>query len=133
MTRALMALCILACVAAVALGQSDRPRNMRDVGVAIDRLQGQIDTLQQRLEQDVETMGSRLDAIGAAISLDGSGRASTAHVTALTGYHVPRNGREEYDVVYRAWSNGLVERGERRYKKWTWTTIEEAPARQISQ
>ena len=125
MTRALVALCILACVVTVALGQSGSPRNMRDVGVAINRLQDQIDTLRQSLGQDVETLGSRLDAIGAATPPDGAGRASGGHVTALWGYHVPRNGQEEYDVVYRAWSNGLVERGELRFKKWSWTTIEE--------
>ena len=124
MTRGLIALCVLACVAAVALGQSGSPRNMRDVGVAVSRLQNQIDILRQKLDQNVETLGSRLDAIGAPTSSADGGRSSRGHVTALWGYHVPRNAREEYDVVYRAWSNGLVERGELRYKKWTWTTIE---------
>ena len=133
MTRALIALCILACIGAVALGQSGNPRNMRDVGVAIDRLQDQIDALRQRVEQDVEALGSRLDAIGAATSPDGTGRGSEGHVTALWGYHVPRNGREEYDVIYRAWSNGLVERGELRYKKWSWTKIEEESVKHTSQ
>ena len=133
MTKALIALCILACIGTVALGQSGKPRNMRDVGVAIDRLQDQIDALRQRVEQDVETLGSRLDAIGAATSPDGTGRGSAAHVTALWGYHVPRNGREEYDVIYRAWSNGLVERGELRYKKWSWTKIEEESVQHTSQ
>ncbi len=123
MTRGFIALCVLASVAAVALGQSGSPRNMRDVGVAVSRLQNQIDVLRQRLDQEVETLGSRLDAIGAATSPVDDGGLSRAHVTALWGYHVPRNGREDYDVVYRAWSNGLVERGELRYKKWTWTEI----------
>ena len=125
MTRALIALFIVACVAAVAMGQSAKPRNMRDVGVAIERLQDQIDALRQSVEQDVQALGSRLDAIEAAPSPEGAARASGGHVTALWGYYVPRNGREEYDVVYRAWSNGLVERGELRFKKWSWTTIEE--------
>ncbi len=125
MTRALIVLFIVACVAAVALGQSGKPRNMRDVGVAIERLQDQIDALRQSVEQDVQALGSRLDAIEAASRPDGARRSSGGHVTALWGYYVPRNGREEYDVVYRAWSNGLVERGELRFKKWSWTTIEE--------